>query len=200
MSVSEATLHIGQPIQLKTKYAEFQASYISWGGNEGVAVFRGLPFPEPCPVRIHSSCLFSEALGSNDCDCASQLSEALRIIAESGGLLVYTYEEGRGAGLRTKMEAIKLQRDEGVDTASAYHRLGLSRDLRDWQFQSMVLRQLLPPNHPVVLLTNHPGKVDSLRNFGVNVIERRSLVIAQNPEVTRYLEEKSQVLGHLINQ
>ena len=31
-----------------------------------------------------------------DCDCGAQLTAALKLIAEEGGILVYAFEEGRG--------------------------------------------------------------------------------------------------------
>ncbi len=37
--------------------------------------------PDPL-VRVHSSCIASEVFGSIDCDCADQLRQAMKMIAE----------------------------------------------------------------------------------------------------------------------
>merc|ERR1719273_1476494 len=54
---------------------------------------------KPVKIRIHSECVTSEIFGSVRCDCAIQLNDALRIMAEHGkGVLVYLKQEGRGLG------------------------------------------------------------------------------------------------------
>src|SRR5690606_37209445 len=51
-------------------------------------------------VRVHSRCLYGDALGSDDCDCGPELALSMDLIqAEGGGVLVYLEQEGRGAGL-----------------------------------------------------------------------------------------------------
>ena len=47
-------------------------------------------------VRIHSSCVTGDLLGSMRCDCGDQLQLALQTIAEAGrGVLLYIEQEGR---------------------------------------------------------------------------------------------------------
>ena len=40
-------------------------------------------------VRVHSSCLTGDALGSLRCDCGPQLEKALQVIGKKGGVLLY---------------------------------------------------------------------------------------------------------------
>ena len=50
-------------------------------------------------VRVHSSCVTGDILGSLRCDCGSQLKMAMNQINENGkGLLLYMNQEGRGIG------------------------------------------------------------------------------------------------------
>src|SRR3954466_13580798 len=104
----DVDVNIGEPIVVSTFMVEFNIAHIS-SLTDGVLV-RGLrSMPRPVPVRVQSSCLFGESFGAVDCDCADQLRASLGMVASEGGILVYLYEEGRGVGLRTKIEAIGVQ-------------------------------------------------------------------------------------------
>jgi len=75
----------------------------------------------PVHVRVHDACLTSEVFGSCKCDCKHQLVEAQRHIgrqaaAGRGGLIVYTFQEGRNIGLANKIAAYSLQERHGLDT------------------------------------------------------------------------------------
>ena len=56
-------------------------------------------------MRMHSSCLTGDVFHSRRCDCGNQLNEAIQRLSQSGGLLVYLNQEGRGIGLYSKLEA-----------------------------------------------------------------------------------------------
>src|SRR4051794_37074902 len=53
-------------------------------------------------VRPHSECLTGDVFGSQRCDCGPQLREAVERIADTGGLLLYLRQGGRGLGLYPK--------------------------------------------------------------------------------------------------
>ena len=66
-------------------------------------------------VRVHSSCVTGDILGSLRCDCGSQLQRALRMIDKKGqGLVLYMNQEGRCIGLINKLKAYVLQ-EQGYD-------------------------------------------------------------------------------------
>ena len=84
-------------------------------------------------LRIHSSCIASEVFGALDCDCADQLEESMRMIAEHGsGIVIHLHQEGRGQGLSKKIEAISLMQKKQLDTVEAFDQLHLAHDIRDY--------------------------------------------------------------------
>jgi 3,4-dihydroxy 2-butanone 4-phosphate synthase/GTP cyclohydrolase II len=142
--------------------------------------------------------LTGDVLGSIRCDCGIQLSEALRRIGEAGtGVLVYIRgHEGRGIGLRHKLEAYALQ-DEGMDTVEANVELGFAPDSRDYGVGAQILVDL--GISTMRLLTNNPTKRAGLEGYGLEIVERVPLESSPNPENLRYLQTKREKLGHLLN-
>jgi GTP cyclohydrolase II len=148
-------------------------------------------------TRVHSECFTGEVLGSLRCDCASQLEMALDEIARSGsGALIYLRQEGRGIGLLDKLRAYNLQ-DLGHDTVDANLLLGRAADERTYHAAALILRALQIKS--IALLTNNPSKIDALRDLGVNVRSRASLLAASHPQNNHYLETKARRMGHYID-
>jgi 3,4-dihydroxy 2-butanone 4-phosphate synthase/GTP cyclohydrolase II len=50
------------------------------------------------------------------------------------------------------------------------------------------------------LLTNNPRKVAGLEGYGISIVERVPIEVAQRPEMARYLETKRTKLGHLLTK
>lgn len=166
-------------------------------GKEHMVIALGDLHAEPAPlVRMHSECLTGDALGSLRCDCGPQLKEALRRIAEEGrGAVLYLRQEGRGIGLGNKIRAYALQ-DQGVDTVDANHQLGFPDDARDYSLAVSLLKELGVCR--LRLLTNNPRKVTSLEQDGIEVVDRVSLRVGENPHNSGYLATKRKRLGHLL--
>ena len=79
-------------------------------------------------VRLHSSCLASEVFAAQDCDCADQLRESMKVMAHDGsGIIFHLQQEGRGQGLSNKIQAIYKMKTEGLDTAESFQIWGLNR-------------------------------------------------------------------------
>ncbi|SMB79097.1 GTP cyclohydrolase II [Pasteurella testudinis DSM 23072] len=151
---------------------------------------------EPVLARIHSECLTGDALHSLKCDCGFQLETALRQISAAGrGVLIYHREEGRGIGLINKIRAYALQ-DQGLDTIEANEALGFAADERNFTVCADIF-ELLGVKQ-VRLLTNNPNKIDTMRNAGINVVERVPLNVGENRYNTAYLATKAEKMGHLI--
>ena len=183
-------------VTIQTRHGPMLVRYVCLDGREGVSLRAANLKEGVVPVRIQSSCLFSESLGAVDCDCAAQLARSLEIAAQEGGLVVYCYEEGRGAGLRAKFEAIALQAKEQIDTAEAYRLLGLQKDPRDYKLAAKVITEELEAGSSVELLTNNPDKEKMLAQQGIRVYSRRSLFCAPTEHAEEHLRETALALGH----
>jgi 3,4-dihydroxy 2-butanone 4-phosphate synthase/GTP cyclohydrolase II len=186
--------------RIPTAYGTFRAiAFESFDGRTHVAMVKGDPAGKPnVLVRVHSECLTGDVLGSIRCDCGIQLSEALRRIGEeeTGALVYIRGHEGRGIGLRHKLEAYALQ-DGGMDTVEANEELGFAPDSRDYGVGAQILVDLGITT--MRLLTNNPSKRAGLEGYGLEIVERVPLESSPNPENLRYLQTKREKLGHLLN-
>jgi len=147
-------------------------------------------------LRIHSSCIASEVFHAQDCDCADQLMEAMKIIATEGhGLIIHLHQEGRGQGLSKKIRAVRLMESDGFDTFDAFEHLGLEQDTRNYDSAVAILKSL--EISAVRLISNNPRKIQFLQE---NNIEFSSVNTHPNirPENEDYLHTKNQKLGHQI--
>lgn len=164
------------------------------GDADHVAIVVGQPdLSRPVPVRLHSACLTGDLLGSLRCDCGDQLRLGIERLAETGGVLLYLSQEGRGTGLANKLRAYRLQ-DAGLDTIDADRYLGFSADERDFGPAVAMLRQLGIAR--IQLLTNNPHKVDFMRRGGLDVVDRVALLAPVNPFNALYVQTKHERAGH----
>lgn len=151
---------------------------------------------EPILVRVHSSCVTGDILGSLRCDCGDQLHHALQMIEQAGkGLVLYMNQEGRGIGLLNKLKAYKLQ-EQGLDTVEANLELGFDMDGRDYGVGAQILRHLGVSK--MKLMSNNPKKRAGLLGYGLEVVENVPIEIAANPHNEKYLQTKKEKMGHEI--
>ncbi len=146
-------------------------------------------------VRIHSSCLTSEVLGSCKCDCKQQLDASLAYIQQHTGVVIYLQQEGRGIGLGDKVRVYALQ-EHGYDTIEANEMLGLPIDARQYDDAVAILKDLGITR--VNLLTNNPEKISALQSAGIEVVERTSITTVIDPLAASYMETKKARMGHLL--
>ncbi len=198
-------------LTLPTKFGEFDLiAYTSivdpephlalCRGGVGVEVNGKVPEQtEPVLVRIHSQCLTGDIFESLLCDCGSQLHQAMLQVEQAGkGVVLYMRQEGRGIGLLPKLQAYKLQQNEGLDTVEANQKLGFGPDLRHYGIGAQILHDL--GIREIRLLTNNPRKVVGLDGYGMRIVERVPIQIPPNQKNRNYLRVKREKLGHLLDE
>ncbi|MCC8187889.1 MAG: bifunctional 3,4-dihydroxy-2-butanone-4-phosphate synthase/GTP cyclohydrolase II [Bacteroides sp.] len=196
----ESSVEKGVEVDMPTQYGHFRLIPFRQKSNnmEHIALFKGTWEPdEPILVRVHSSCMTGDILGSCRCECGEQLHKAMEMIEEEGkGVIIYMNQEGRGIGLMNKMAAYKLQ-EEGFDTVDANIHLGFDPDERDYGVGAQILRELGVGK--MKLLTNNPVKRVGLESYGLEITENIGIEITPNPYNEKYLRTKKERMGHTLH-
>jgi 3,4-dihydroxy 2-butanone 4-phosphate synthase/GTP cyclohydrolase II len=186
-------------VQLPTKYGYFELIAFEQlnTGEIHMALKKGdWQKDEPVLVRVHSSCMTGDILGSLRCDCGDQLHHAMKMVETAGsGLVLYMNQEGRGIGLLNKLRSYKLQ-EEGRDTVEANLELGFGMDERDYGVGAQILRHL--GISKMKLISNNPRKRAGLLGYGLEVVDTVPIEIQSNPFNEKYLQTKRDKLGHKI--
>jgi 3,4-dihydroxy 2-butanone 4-phosphate synthase / GTP cyclohydrolase II len=188
-------------VKMPTKFGTFELiAYKQLNtGEEHMALKKGdWEKDEAVLVRVHSSCMTGDILGSLRCDCGDQLHTAMKMVEEAGkGVVLYMNQEGRGIGLLNKLKAYKLQ-EEGLDTVEANLKLGFGMDERDYGVGAQILREL--GISKIKLISNNPRKRAGLFGYGLEIVESVPIEIEPNSHNKKYLTTKRDKLGHNILQ
>lgn len=195
----ETLIREEERVQMPTKYGVFELIAFTQlnTGDVHLAIKKGeWEKDEPVMVRVHSSCITGDILGSLRCDCGDQLHKAMQMIeAEGKGLVLYMNQEGRGIGLLNKLKAYKLQ-EQGLDTVEANLKLGFGMDERDYGVGAQILRHL--GISKMKLMSNNPRKRAGMLGYGLEVIDTIPIEIKPNQHNEKYLTTKRDKLGHNI--
>ncbi len=195
----ESLVEMGPSVHMPTKYGDFHLIPFRQlsTGQEHIALVKGeWKEDESILVRMHSSCLTGDVLGSLRCDCGDQLHMAMQKIQDEGkGVVVYLSQEGRGIGLMNKIKAYKLQ-EEGYDTVDANLHLGFDADERDYGVGAQILQCL--GVHKMRLMSNNPVKRIGLEAYGLEIVENVAIETPVNPYNEAYLHTKKTRMGHTL--
>ena len=196
----ESIVEKGEEVDMPTDYGHFRLIPFRQKSNglEHMALIKGQwREDEPVLVRVHSSCMTGDILGSKRCDCGEQLHKAMQMIEQEGrGVIVYMQQEGRGIGLMNKIAAYKLQ-EQGLDTVDANVHLGFKPDERDYGCGAQILRQL--GVQKMRLMTNNPVKRVGLEGYGLEIVENVPIETTPNEYNLRYLQTKKERMGHILH-
>ncbi|MEO8763481.1 MAG: bifunctional 3,4-dihydroxy-2-butanone-4-phosphate synthase/GTP cyclohydrolase II [Ginsengibacter sp.] len=188
-------------VSMPTKFGTFELIAFKQlnTGEEHMALKKGSwKKDEAVLVRVHSSCMTGDILGSLRCDCGEQLHAAMKMVeAEGKGVVLYMNQEGRGIGLLNKLKAYKLQ-EEGRDTVEANLELGFGMDERDYGVGAQILREL--GISKIKLISNNPKKRAGLLGYGLEIVDTVPIEIKPNSHNEKYLMTKRDKLGHKILQ
>jgi 3,4-dihydroxy 2-butanone 4-phosphate synthase/GTP cyclohydrolase II len=184
-------------VNMPTKYGDFKLiAFKQLSTNEEhFALIKGeWQKDEPVLVRVHSSCVTGDILGSLRCDCGDQLHHAMKMVEKEGkGVILYMMQEGRGIGFLNKLRAYKLQ-EEGMDTVDANLALGFKADQRDFGIGAQILRDLNVSK--MKLITNNPKKRAALKGYGLEIVENVPIQTIPNEHNEKYLNTKRDKMGH----
>ena len=186
-------------VTMPTLYGDFQLIAFTQlnTGETHMALKKGTwENDEPVMVRVHSSCMTGDILGSLRCDCGDQLHHAMKMIETEGkGVVLYMNQEGRGIGLLNKLKAYKLQ-EQGLDTVEANIKLGFGMDERDYGIGAQILRHMGVSK--MKLITNNPKKRAGMNGYALEVVATVPIEITPNIHNQKYLFTKRDKLGHNI--
>ena len=186
-------------IKMPTDYGEFNLHMYQTSLDDEIhlALVKGeIDSAKPTLVRVHSECLTGDVFSSRRCDCGGQLQAAMQKIERAGnGVLLYMRQEGRGIGLKAKIQAYKLQ-EEGLDTVEANERLGYGVDLRDYGMGAQILYDL--GIRSIRLMTNNPRKVVGLEGHNLQIVEKVPIREEPNEHNRAYLDAKRRKMGHFL--
>jgi 3,4-dihydroxy 2-butanone 4-phosphate synthase / GTP cyclohydrolase II len=188
-------------VEMPTKFGQFELVAFKQTNTNDIhlAIKKGSwQKDEPVLVRVHSSCVTGDILGSLRCDCGEQLAQSLKTIEQEGkGVVLYMNQEGRGIGLINKLKAYKLQ-EQGLDTVEANEKLGFAGDERDYGVGAQILRALNVTK--MKLMSNNPRKRAGLAGYGIEIVDTVAIEVQANAHNEKYLETKRDKLGHSIMQ
>jgi 3,4-dihydroxy 2-butanone 4-phosphate synthase / GTP cyclohydrolase II len=129
----------------------------------------------PTLVRVHTQVVLSDVFGSLRDDHGLQLQRALRVIADEGrGVVLYLKQEMNGLGLADQLRAYRQAEDEGP--AAPLTPAERMRAVRDYGTGAQILHELGVGQ--LVLLSNHPPRLQALEGFGLEIVGHVPLTAA----------------------
>jgi 3,4-dihydroxy 2-butanone 4-phosphate synthase/GTP cyclohydrolase II len=137
-----------------------------------VALVKGdLRGKEPVLTRVHRACLMGDLLGSAQCECGSQLEQAIQRIQEEGrGVIVYLQKD---VPAKTRLQCTHLSNEVVVKGKPDQTRL------REFGVGAQILKDLGLSR--LRLLTNNPKKIVGLESYSLEVVEQIPLSLGTAP-------------------
>ncbi len=177
---------------------EFSCRVYRSAADEGlhVAITRGdIDAEAPTLVRVQASDPVADVFRAESSDASAQLIRALGRIADEGGVLLYLHVAGgRSEDRLLRTIQAHLLPPEGQEDAP---RRPPGGNLREFGTGAQILVDL--GVRRLRLLTNNPKKIVGLEGYGLEVVGREAIEIAETAANRGLLAAKAQELGHLIN-
>ncbi len=126
---------------------------------------------EPVLTRVHRACLMGDLLGSSQCECGSQLEQAIQRIHEEGrGVIVYLQKD---VPTKTRLQCTHISNEVVVKGKPDQTRL------REFGVGAQILKDLGLSR--LRLLTNNPKKIVGLESYSLEVVEQIPLSPTEAP-------------------
>jgi len=125
---------------------------------------------EPVLTRVHRGCLVGDLLGSSQCECGSQLEQAIQHIQAAGrGVIIYLQKD---VPAKARLQCTHTSNEELVKGKPDQTRL------REFGVGAQILKDLGLSR--LRLLTNNPKKIVGLESYSLEVVEQIPLSTAQS--------------------
>lgn len=194
LSINHRSYDFFGETSLPTEYGNFILfGFKSRTRGNNILGLRTIKLPEIPVVRTHSMCYTGDIFHSLKCDCREELQNALKLVNQEGGMLIYPEEEGRGIGILNKIRIYQFQ-EAGADTIDAQHLGHFPNDLRTYDYLKDVFFHF---GFTVIrLITNNPDKTVACYDAGVSISEVVKLSSTVTDHNRGYLETKMRKSGH----
>lgn len=140
---------------------------------------------EPVLVRVHSACI-GDVFNSQMCDCGQLLRNSLREIQKQGkGVVLYVLPHRIRLAEQFRGHVLHHPEEEKVEAECAED---WRAPLRGFGLGAQILMDL--GVQKLRLLTNNPKKIVGLSGYGLSVIERVPVPVAETKHNITYLDQK----------
>lgn len=165
---------------LSTEYGPFKIAYFTDGIDSAIALVHGeIEGQRGLICRIHSSCLFSSAFFSNECNCSDQMRAAMKEIKNNNsGIIIYLFQEGRGNGIPAMISTLNLFH-QGKSQIEAFDFKGYLPDRRTYDIAAKILCHHYNV-YSVNLISQNIDKIHSLEKYKISVASK----VVENQFVT----------------
>jgi len=151
-----------------------------WLGENDLsaAVARVFGGRERVLARVHSECILGDAFGSSMCDCGSQMRLSMDAMEQRReGVFVYLRQEGRGIGMRNKLDVLALQYgyrhgtkgSKRFSSDDANVAMGFAVDARNYRAAAALFCAL--GVRSLQFITGNPEKIAEVEKAGIEVAE-----------------------------
>ena len=153
-------------------------------------------------MRVDSGCQSGQIFDDRNCECSTQLHQAMKIIADNGqGMIVHIPgQDGRGLGIPFKLATLSLQAELKLDTIEASYALKAEPPIDGRTYAGIIAVMKffeIPRDMNIGLMTNNPEKSKIFRDNGYNNIELVPIVIKPTKYTRKHLYAKQKHLGHI---
>jgi 3,4-dihydroxy 2-butanone 4-phosphate synthase/GTP cyclohydrolase II len=124
---------------------------------------------EPVLVRVQTENVTFAVFGSTLGEASRAMQASLKKIADAGsGVILYLRQRENNLDLVNQLRTYSLMQEKGIDFQSAKRETGYGK-MHDYGIGAQILKDLGVKR--ILLLSNHPPKIQALEAFGLEIAE-----------------------------